>query len=567
MVFFFALLVYFLATVLLTNTTQSLRATRWQADRTRARYLAIAAVNQALVRLRTDSTFESRTREAPYRVRQDKFEAVSWVEKDEEHPEILFVHGAAWPVGNPSLRQDFVRSVLRKLSTQGIVYTRVMPYYEAALGLQFFDDHRLLNNIFVGATTDTEWTRVPPCPRRFHGRNGQIIERPGLFAFGIYGMAADDRGNLYACYDAWNDEGAPAYQASYRANSSRDYDEFVNADLAEEMKNSFLEPAPIFTETGVEPGAPVQPTSLVRFDPIKASWELMPRLPEVFFDSRGQKLQGDPLGVYDTMASDGTDVLMICNRPGPDFMLRFDTREQSFTTVPPAPNLTYAATGKVVDRGGLAPRMYSLAAGRDGSLYANFGSSQSEQVVGRYDPQAGSWRALPSPPHQAYDDRGRLVDVPRLRFGRMAVEASGDLCVVVRASADGKNLLDTIWRHSQGKWTSVPPFPEQQEVDGAMVATGKLNRRIDRLTVDVEGNLLVKTVHDEWVPETTFKLDRQGKSTVLPGLSDHSVVDETGKTHPYPPVSWKPRPFQHDLCGSGTERPGDDSRYVPVASF
>ena len=175
---------------------------------------------------------------------------------------------------------------------------------------------------------------------------------------------------------------------------------------------------------------------------------------------------------------------------------------------------------------------------------------------------------MPCPPHQAYDTRGQLARVDKLRFGRMAVDLSGDLHVIVRASAEGENLLDTVWTYSGGEWKATPPFPEQQEgAGGALVSSGKLTRRIDNLTVDVEGNLLVKTVHDDWVQETTFKVDPKGEATPLPLLTDHSVVDETGKQHPYPALPWKPRPFQHDLCGSGSAGPSGDTRFVPVASF
>ncbi len=540
-VFFFAMVVYFLATVMLTLANQHLRATRWQSERTRVHYLAMAAVNEALVRLRTEPSFENRTEQDPYATREGDFEVRAWVRKDDAHPDILYVYGRAWPRGSPGRSQDFLRTVVRKPENAGIAFTMSPSYSEL-----------ITPPIYVGATTGTQWKRVKPCPVRYYDLNGVVVEKPGRYATGLNGTTADDHGNLYACYDPFQDNGSAfAHLLMLGMQQLIGPDvaiEFMAAELAENTSTGFL-------------GTDYERSCLVRYSSTEDEWSLMPPMPDVYYDESGRLVHAASRGLNNMMTTSESKVFMICARQGADFMRVFDVPSGTWDSIPPGPNQTYDATGQAVDHGGLAQMMFTTASAADGTLYCNYGNNRMQSVISRWDGDQKRWVPLPAPPRQAFDSEGRMVASPAQMLGAMTVDGDGSLYVVSKVSEEDNGLLDTVYKFENGAWSALPPVPEALfQPDGTLVETGRLSPRTDNLTFDAEGNMLIKAPNGA-NPDTTYKIDALGRKEALPPISA-DLVDITGQVQPQPGFLG----MQTDLFGSGGPSTGD-VRYDPAASF
>jgi hypothetical protein len=141
------------------------------------------------------------------------------------------------------------------------------------------------------------------------------------------------------------------------------------------------------------------------------------------------------------------------------------------------------------------------------------------------------------------------------------VDNEGSLYVVSRAPLDQPDMIDTVFKFQNGRWTTVNPLPESYyDQNGNLVTTGRLNPRTDNLAQDGEGNLLFKAPNSS-LADSTFKIDSQGNVSVLPPIRREDV-DVQGRVRPGTGY-WD---MQTDLYGSGGRGTGQ-LEYDPAATF
>ncbi|MEW6278419.1 MAG: hypothetical protein AB1758_07360 [Candidatus Eremiobacterota bacterium] len=541
-VLLFVLLMFFLATVLVTQANYDLRYAGVQAERTHALFLARAIVNEALSNLNKDPGWESYTRDAPYRARWDSFDVETWCEQDPDHPGVMYLYGRATPLGGGA-PQEFMRTVTRRPDVAGTAF---------ALAPQF--DLNRTNSFFMASTSQTDWQLLPPATQQYYRSDGTLATVPGKYCTSLSFSVADQRGNLYAKYDPWVDSGGLVVKLVLKS---------LKQGMEKGEKDGLFNVVDI-AEANIKArkGGDVNSGLLLRYSVSDQDWKALPPFPGLYYKNDGSQASlgemGAP-GMVGHLSTDGERYLYAsCWLEGPDFVYRFDMDSQQWDTLPPGPNLRYAADGSI-QGSGLASQMYDTAVGGDGTLYTHCGSSKTEQVLVQFDPAANAWKPLPAIPRQLYDRAGQLVANPEpLVIGDITASQDGLYAV----SVAGDTGVDTVFRYSGGSWTPIkPPTEASYQSDGTLVEGSQLSAMIDVISADGEGNLLVKSPYPGQADTIYRYAPSRDDYEVLPPLPNQlydvngNRLDSTG---------------YFDLTGGimgGASESGGQTHYEPVASF
>ncbi|MEW6279115.1 MAG: hypothetical protein AB1758_10855 [Candidatus Eremiobacterota bacterium] len=535
------LLIFFLATVLVTQANYDLRYAGVQAERTHALFLAKAMVNEALSNLNRDPGWESYTRDTPFRTQWDQFEVLTWCEPDPDNPSVLYLFGRATPLGGGA-PQEFMRTVVRSPDVTGTAFALV-PHF----------DSRRTNSIFMANTAQTDWQLLPPAQQQYYLPDGTLRVIPDKYCTSLSFSVADRRGNLYSKYDPYLDGGG------FLANLLQ---RFLK-EAMEQNRGTHLFNLVAFADSMVKPstGNEINTGLLMRYNVVERAWKALPPFPGLYYKNDGSQGSlgeiGAP-GIVGPLSTDGERYLYAtCWLEGPDFVYRFDMDTQQWSTLPPGPDMRYAADGSI-QGSGLASQMYDTAVGGD-KLYAHCGSSKTEQVMVEFDDAAGAWKPLPAIPRQLYDRSGQLVSNPEpLIIGDITASDDG----VYAVSVAGNTGVDTVFRYSGGGWTPIkPPQEASYQPDGTLVQGSQLSSTIDYLSVDGEGNVLVKAPYQNQ-PDTLYRYSpKQGEYEILPPLPQQ-LYDVNG--------SRQDGSGYFDLTGGvfgGATESGGATRYEPAASF
>ncbi len=543
-VLFFVMLMFFIGTVLVVQANQDLRFTRLQAQSTQLKMAAKGIVNEALARLNADATFESHDDSDPYRATWGDFQVEAWVVKDKTNPNVMHVHGKAYPLGNPLLVQEFTRSVLHEPDVNGVAYA-VSPHYDG------------VNTPSLFKGSGPNWELLPPVPRNWWRADGTLAQDPGKYALSLLFLCSDRGGNLYIKYDPSMDSASSSPLGMVANNIQRMLTD--NEDAGGSPADVLENIPPFIVKNGT-----FDPGCVVHFDPGTQAWDLLPALPNVRYDESGvvHPVGGGDVGnIAGSISTDGQNFLyQTTYRTGePDHVARFNFNTKAWDTLPPPKNVYYDASGNVVTKSGRTHEMHDLAVDKTGNVYAHFGVDDNKQAIGRWNEGTGDWDILPAPPRQRYDNSGNLIGANDSIISDLAASPDGSLYMVARKPRSSSPGVDTIFKYRDGVWTPVPSPTESYHLADGTKIDGTNKTRINAISMDAAGQLLIHTVYSG-KPDSDYRQQGNGTFELMPPLpakmydTDGNLKEQGGLLD-----------LQTQLVGGGD--PAGGSKYSPVSSY
>jgi hypothetical protein len=406
---FIVMLLFALITVTVTVVNQNIQFTKYSHLKTRAYFLAKAAVNLAMKNMTSDSTWESsHTGEAQaYReIVGDRECILAWTEAHPSKADFIYVCGKGiLDPGSPHpLVQRFEMVVRKKPRISGFVYMR----------------RNLAGpDVLYTLNADGTWAQLPPAPRKYYNNDFTFVEvtpsGTSDYAGTLKYLVGDRAGN---CYALWPRDG---------------------------------------------------PDTIYKYSKADGEWKAMKPPRKQYYNGSGTLIEDtEPVPNISDLATDGKSTLFArYSRDGIDTLYRCNLDTEGWDVLPPAPRRYYTSSGTLEAPGGYAGNLVDLASDSKGNLYSRY-SRDGIDTIYRYDNSAGAWQWLPAVPRKYYryvSGQVELFEPPGQLAGAVqCLSASYDGTLYGRYARDG---IDTIYRFSpngsagggvlDGRWTTVPP--------------------------------------------------------------------------------------------------------------
>lgn len=541
---FVVLLLFVLGTVAARQASLNLRLSQGEAQETRWRQAARAAVNRAILLLNEDPSFESYSEDSPFQETEDGLTLEAWATVDPDHPKLYHVHGRAFPRGSPHLAQSFERIVRKRPDIQGITYAQ-SPIPGA----------NTPDSIFYRHGDEPDWQLIPPVPLQFYRSDGTLETVPGEFTDSLYFLEADNNGNIYAHSYFFLEGDDPVtnlvrsvLEAGMASQSGHDY-VYELAGLSESIGSG-----PIWD--GI-----VGRGAVMKFNVDTRQWTALPPIPNMRYDASGNIVRTGGYqvpGLLTKMHASDDHLFVSCMRQGGDLLLRFNHQTETWDALPPPPNQHHDDSGALVTDPGLPPVLFNLTGDENAEVYAQWGQPDGRDVL--YKKTDTGWDPLPPVPRKYYTDSG-LVERPGFspHTGHAEANIDSGLHAVYWASMEDPDGADTLFRLEDGEWQPIPP-PQAAHYDaaGRAVPSGGINRILDSVGIDAEGKVLLKAL-DPAGPDAQYSLDKDYE--VLPPLPRHRYDDQGQLV-----IQNGYFNIQTQIVGGGFRNTGG-SRYVPTAEF
>ncbi|MGE0492343.1 MAG: hypothetical protein AB7S38_24230 [Vulcanimicrobiota bacterium] len=547
---FFVLIIFFLATVMAARAHMNLRLSRYEADGFKRQQAARGAAAQALIELNKDDNWKVHDSADRVIFERDPLVTEAWITQDPDHPLIMHIFGRAYPAGNEDMAEISSRVVLRRPDIEGVTFTNAPVFGRLTP-----------DSMFYKRSYDTEWTKLPPCPRLTYSESGVLQTHSG-YAGSLTNLAADDRGRLYAHYVPGYDRD-DAIGDIYREKYAR----FLTTGDFGEMFRA----VPDYVET-LGSGLRAQAfggSVIMTFDTANESWRALPPVPDVSFSGGTASLNTSRIyegGVGPIEVSNDTLYVSIY-KDGQDGMAMLDLNTETWQAIQPPPQSYFTSSGQRVDRPGLMQEAGNAEADSAGNLYANWLTGDRNNGAIFKKAPGGTWELLPPPEAGQFAEDGRWLPLggKANKLSYLDVTPEGDVYATWNAHLDNSSLdyvvyhLDTDEDGVQS-WEPVPPSPRFTYDD-----TGKVQRLTGRssllkaMAIDAEGQVIA-SMYETAGPDPLAHY-YEGEFVPLPRLPDKR--DRPDGTSVEDPDGYL-EPFQAD---GGGYRNGLENRYIPIYRY
>ncbi|MDQ7825190.1 MAG: hypothetical protein RDV48_20480 [Candidatus Eremiobacteraeota bacterium] len=488
MALFIVMVLFALITMTVVLVNQNIQFTRYSHLKTRAQYIAQAAVNQALKAMSDNSSWEpSHTGEASaYSEDTASDERLkAWIIPHPTKPDLLYVHGQGIinPGSSHAVIQNYETVVRKAASNSGIVYAcsnlngADMIYYRQQGG---------------------DWKTLPPAPKMYYNENFTLQQTTpsglGDFADNMKCLCGDSQGNLYALSD--RSGGTAIYKYSLSSNkwtavkppSQYQYNLFgivtqssapvkSLSDLATDGKDTLY--AVHHSLLGTD--------TLYRCDLTTGKWEVLPPTRKAYYQNDGQLTiediiggdlkditadkSGNLYGRYSALTLEAGFEVGVSNT-----VYKYSAQDRKWHVLPSVPVSYYTiANGAVslfTDPSQKTGRIKSLAVSRDGTLYGRYareGVDTLYRFTSSGDTEQGGvlnglWSTLPPPSKVLYDflntpptyySDGTEEEPPNPDFDKTAIDVNGTLYMRYHK----KGETDTIYSYQEGKESAFEELP------------------------------------------------------------------------------------------------------------
>jgi hypothetical protein len=406
------MLLYALITVTVTVVNQNIQFTKYSHLKTRAYFLAKAAVNMALKNMTGDATWESSHAGESQAYREDvgdKERILAWVDSHPSKAGFIYVCGKGIldPDSPHPLVQHFEMVVKKKPRVSGFIYVR--------RNLAGPDMLYCLN-------ADGTWAQLPPAPKKYYNSDFSLVE--------VTPAGADD------------------YASKFR---------FICGDTA---GNCYA----LWPRDGGD--------SIYKYSKTDGQWSLIKPPTKQYYNGAGVLIEETgPVPNIADLATDGKKTLFArYSRDGVDTLYRCDLETENWDVLPRAPKRYYTTAGSLVAPSGYAGNLVDLASDGSGNLYSRY-SRDGVDTIYRYDSTLADWQWLPAVPKKYYRYVSGEVNLFEPE-GQVAgcvqcLSATSDGTLYGRYARDG---VDTIYRFSpsgstnggvlDGQWTTIAPPPK-----------------------------------------------------------------------------------------------------------
>lgn len=494
---FVAMFVLLISTVLVANVSFNFGMSLRSVESTEFRYLSFGAANELLSDLNGGLDRDTYTETSPRRVDLNGRIIESWVEPVPDSHDDVFV----------------VARTYRQSQGKPEVVRRLATYYEHTLARVYTNvadtDIDNPDPIYFNDNGGGDWSRIPDPPKRRLTEAGTVETVAGESAGTIPYVTGAPNGSLYAVYapvlDGWEDHPEPAYFPGVPIPIAMPWGDFALRTLVTGNQQGLtvgdLAPIPQVLVDNVNDVTVSKGAVFMRFSHDTGEWTTMPPPPEATlvggefqFEPGNYHVQGvnSPPVAYDG----GISAAMF--RKGQDSIYRFSDRTEEWSVLkPPGQDVLLMSADQqgntIVQTGSLEPvgigYLLNLILGNLTGIYANTDSSALHLH------QDGQWVEIPDPPAKFFNKNGELKNSSYSSsrgpiLGSMVGGKDGEFYVVNRPSAP--NLVDTVYKFSDGAWEVVPPPPNKYfDSSGNPVEGTQLPSKLE-VALGSDGQLVVR---------------------------------------------------------------------------
>lgn len=522
---FVAMFVLMLVTLLVSRISQDFGMSLSALERTEFKYLSFAAANQLLSDLNAGLDVDTYTKDKDHRIVRDGGRVTeSWVERVPVDEDFFFVVATTYRESG-GLAEEVRRFAVFRPKINAKIYASVADTNKSSPDPIYYSDKG-------------SWSVLPPIPMSRYTDAGVLETEDGKFAGStpFYVGARDD--SVYAVYaptlDGWKDPSERAFFKGIPIPVLRfNWGDFVLNNLVTgsgqgQTQSDLTAVTPIIHEVR-NPNTKISLTRgsvVMHFSHDTNEWKPLPPAPEAVFD--GERFVEKPgdywvQGVPGTMAAHDGGMTAALTRKGQDAIYNWNGDAEKWEVVTPP-----------------GEDVIVLAADQGGTTYVQTGKLELTEIDGLLDILAGNfkgvtpktktsalhksnpdgtWTEIPNPPAEYYNKDGDLQksSYPGARgplIGSMVGGERGELYLVSRPQ--GRGLVDTIYKYSDGEWEAVPSPPNKHYSGGSEVENEGLPERLD-IALAADGGISVR-IPTEVGADPIFLRSEDGEYEILPAV-------------------------------------------------